>query len=121
MIRIILSFIMLLSRMIQTNAAGLRATINNNTRREEQLKLTDDDTIDFIKVELEMGYLDRERWERALFLSSVDAEDDELFEDDDQYRDKETGGFLHKPSENSDAATGNFIGASLLNYLSRTE
>lgn len=107
--------------MIQTNAAGgLRATNINNTRREEQLRLSDDDMIDFIKVEVEKGYLDRERWEKALLLSSVNEEEDDTFEDDDQYRDKETGGFVFEASANSDPANGIFIGASVLNYLSRT-
>jgi len=116
MIRMIdLSFLMLLSRMmIQTNAAGLRATNKNNTRREEkQLRLTDDDTIEFFKEELEMGYLDRDRWEKVFISSSLVEENDD--EDDDH------GGFLFEPSTNTDPATGNFIGASLLNeYLSWT-
>jgi hypothetical protein len=95
MIRIVLSFIMILSRIIQTNAAGLRATINNNTRREEQLKLTDDDYIAFYNNEFEMGYLNREGWEKALHSTAINAdEDDEILEDDDQFRDALTGGFM---------------------------
>ena len=119
-----LSFLMLLSRMIQTNAAGLRATNKNNTRREDekQLRLTDDDTIQFYKVEIEMGYLNRDSWEKLFVASSLVEDDDDENADDDQYRDPNTGGFLNGSSTNTDSATGNFIGASRItvNYPTLT-
>jgi len=73
----------------------LHATVNNNTRREEQLKLTNDDYIAFYKNEFEMGYLDRERWEKALQSSVINTEDDDQFrKHDDQFRDALPGGFM---------------------------
>jgi len=72
------------------------ATANQDT---EVLKLTDDDTIAFFRDEIEHGYLDREWWDKTLYASQFkDEDDDAQAEDDDQYRDPATGGFL--PVEN---------------------
>jgi hypothetical protein len=95
---------------IVTAAGGLRATARTTVKEKETvhiptrhatanqdtevLKLTDDDTIEFFKSEIEHGYLDREWWDKALYASQYKDDDDSPAEDDDQYRDPATGGFL---------------------------
>jgi len=75
----------------QENSALRDATAFQDT---ETLKLTDDDNIAFFRDEIEHGYLDRKRWEDIMFASQYKDDDDAAVEDDDQYRDPATGGWL---------------------------
>jgi TATA-binding protein-associated factor Taf7 len=101
------------------NAAGLRATSARATIQEKEdmvnqehhalqndqqatsdqetevLRLTDDDDIEFFKSEIELGYLDRNDFDKAMLASQIADDDGVEMEDDDQYRDRATGGFIH--------------------------
>jgi len=88
------------------DAAGLRATnrsrttTNNNDHNETtnlELRLTDDDQVKFYADEFANGDLNRDLWEKNFYASTIYAEDEDdslVEEDDDQYRDPKTGGFV---------------------------
>jgi hypothetical protein len=58
------------------------------------LRLTDDDDIEFFRSEIELGYLDRNDFDKAMLASQIADDDGVEMEDDDQYRDRATGGFI---------------------------
>jgi len=109
---ILISLCSLSAKLLVVTAAGLRATAIRTTIRKikdldhhvlhhatadqktEVLRLTDDDNIAFFKDEIERGYLGRKDFDQALFASQLADDDDFVLEDDDQYRDHETGGFI---------------------------
>ena len=88
------------------DAAGLRATnrsrttTTNNDHDEStnlELRLTDDDQVKFYADEFANGDLNRDLWEKSFYASTIYAEDEDdslVEEDDDQYRDPKTGGFV---------------------------
>jgi hypothetical protein len=98
-----------------TNAAGLRATaiqekedivnqehhaLHNDLdaisdQEIDILRLTDDDDLEFFKSEIEHGYLSRNDFDKAMLASQFADDDGIEMEDDDQYRDRATGGFIH--------------------------
>ena len=108
---LILSF-SLSAKLYVVTGAGLRSTAARTTIQEKKdidhhairhatadqktdvLKLTDDDNIAFFKDEIDRGYLGRKDFDRALLASQLDDDDGAAVEDDDQYRDFETGGFI---------------------------
>jgi hypothetical protein len=60
------------------------------------LRLTDDDNLKFFKSEIEHGCLSINDFDKAMPAMSQFADDDGVeMEDDDQYRDHATGGFIH--------------------------
>jgi hypothetical protein len=106
---------------VAVNAAGLRATSAKRTIQEkkdvnhhalrhatsnqetEVLRLTDDDDIEFFKSEIEHGYLGRNEFDKAMLASQIADDDGVEMEDDDQYRDRATGGFIHKHTSEVDS------------------